>query len=75
MAACSKTTIPEEQKLNMLRWYSLNIIVYVVLYHADSIYVNLLKLPLFCQHSRISPISDIQMALYTWWPRITLSQL
>ena len=30
MATCSKTTIPEEQKLDVFRWYSLNIIVYVV---------------------------------------------
>ena len=32
-------------------------------------------LPLSCSHSRISPISGIQLALYAWWPRITLSQL
>ena len=37
MAACSKTTIPEEQKLDVLRWYSLNIIVYVVFYHTNGV--------------------------------------
>ena len=37
MATCSKTTIPEEQKLNMFRWYLLNIIVYVVFYHTNGV--------------------------------------
>ena len=37
MAVCLKMTIPEEQKLDVLRWYSLNIIVYIVFYHNNGI--------------------------------------
>ena len=37
MATCSKTTISDEQKLDVFRWYSLNIIAYVVFCHTNRV--------------------------------------
>ena len=73
MAVCLKTTIPEEQKLDVLRWYSLNIIAYIVFYHAKGISLNYL----FLVNNQESHQYLMSKWLYirTWWPQITLFQL